>query len=174
MGQAKVWNGSSWVPHHMKVWNGSAWVGVPKVWTGAAWVPLAGFQLSPAADGCNNIVISGTCFGGPIFLNTGAEQEYTSTGGVTSKGDWLDSGDPAGVWVMWTRTGGTLSDWNSLGGGNENVRLNLGTTRNFRIQRAAQGISSLQGYFRFYDAATGGNLLYTTNTVSWTVEQGNA
>lgn len=174
MGQAKIWNGSSWVSHHPKVWNGSAWVGIPKFWDGTQWVNLAGEQVSAVANGCTNSVISGTCYGGPIFLNTGAEQEYTSTGGTVSQGNWLDAGSASNVWVVWHRTGGTLSDWNSLGGGNNGVRLNLGTSRNFRISRAAQGISTLIGYFEFWDAASGGNLLQTTSTVTWLVEQGNA
>lgn len=38
-GNAKVWNGTSWVAKPVKVWNGSAWVTKPvKRWTGSAWV----------------------------------------------------------------------------------------------------------------------------------------
>lgn len=38
-GNAKVWNGTSWVTKPVKVWNGSAWVTKPvKRWNGSAWV----------------------------------------------------------------------------------------------------------------------------------------
>lgn len=38
-GFAKVWNGTSWVPHQGKTWNGTAWVNHPiKGYDGANWI----------------------------------------------------------------------------------------------------------------------------------------
>lgn len=38
LGNAKVWNGSTWVAKPVKAWTGSAWVKKPvKYWTGTSW-----------------------------------------------------------------------------------------------------------------------------------------
>lgn len=128
-----------------------------------------GPSVSATADGCSNFRSSGTVYGGPRFLNTGAEQEYTNTGGVTSKGNWLDSGASSEVWVEWTRTGGSLANWDVWPGAG---RHQLSTTRSYQINRSSAGVESIAGYFRFYDAASGGNLLQQTSTVTWSIEQG--
>lgn len=39
LGNAKVWNGSAWLPKPVKAWNGTSWVKKPvKFWNGANWV----------------------------------------------------------------------------------------------------------------------------------------
>lgn len=127
----------------------------------------SGPQVSFRLDGDFNSRLNAACYAGYFIGNDGNEEEYSVSGGVENTTQWLDAGNASDVWSMWTRTSGTLSDWNSLGSGNNNVRLNLGTNRSFRIIRSSTGTSTIIGYTRAYDAATGGNLLQTTSTVTW-------
>lgn len=129
-----------------------------------------GPTVSARLDGRVNTVLSGTCYSGYQLQNDGDEYEYNSAGNITNLTTWLDTGAAGDVWQTWNRTGGTLSDWNSLGAGNNGVRLNLGTTRSFRIVRSPTGINTIIGYVQFHDAASGGNLLQTTSTVTWSAE----
>ena len=128
--------------------------------------------VSARLDGRQNSRFGASCYSGFQIASSGTEYEYSNTGSLTNSTVWLDSGAAADVWVMWTRTSGNLSDWNSLGSGNNNVRLQCSTTRSFRcIDTTGSGFPSgevnIYGYCRFYDAASGGNLLQTTSTVEW-------
>lgn len=135
----------------------------------------AGPTVSARADGATMSRLNLSCYAGIQFNTDGQEWEYSAQGSLILETTWLDTGSSSDVWVMWTRTGGTLSDWDSLGSGNNNVRLNLGTTRSFRIidtvSSEVGGAETIIGYFRFYDAATGGNLLQTTSTVTWSARR---
>lgn len=175
MAQIKVYNGTAWDNVNPKHYSGAAWVDhVTKFWNGSSWVELdsagGGPTVSPRLDGATNSRLNAACYAGFTLQNDGDEWEYSVSGGLTSLTTWLDTGAAGDVWVMWTRTGGTLSDWNSLGSGNNNIRLNLGTTRSFRLWRSSTGTNTISGYCRFYDAASGGNLLHTSSTVTWSAE----
>lgn len=121
-------------------------------------------SVNIAVNGRLNVNENATCYSGAYFLTSGTQYEYLFNGNGTSLGAWLLAGSNSEVWVMWTRTGGTLSDWNNLGGGNNNVRLQLSTSRYYRLNRTATGYNDIIGYFRMYDAASGGNLLDTGPT----------
>jgi hypothetical protein len=127
----------------------------------------SGPEVSARLDGALTSRTNLTCFSGFQIASSGTEYEYNNAGTLTNSTTWLDKGSSGEVWVMWTRTSGTLSDWNNLGAGNNNVRLQCSTTRSFRLNRTSAGFSDIFGYCRFYDAATGGNLLQTTSTVEW-------
>lgn len=175
MPQIKIYNGSSWIEPNVKVRGASSWLDPEmKYYSGTAWQTLEGAAVAPTvsarADGRFNSILSSTCYCGCAFYTSGLEYEYTAAGSLTNSTTWLDSGISDDVWVMWTRTGGTLSDWNSIGSGNNNVRLNITTTRGYRMVRNAAGTSTIIGYFRFYDAASGGNLLDTTAGATWSAE----
>jgi hypothetical protein len=42
----------------------------------------------------------------------------------------------------------------------------------YYLTRSVGGSESISGYFRFYDAASGGTLLAQTSTATWDIEQG--
>lgn len=176
MPQIKIYNGSSWIEPNAKVRGSSSWLDPEmKYWSGSAWLTLEGSVPAPTvsarADGRVNSFLDNTCYSGCAFYTSGLEYEYNSNGSVTNSTTWLDSGVSDDVWVMWTRTGGTLSDWNSLGSGSHNVRLQVSSTRAYRIVRSSNGTSTIIGYYRFYDAATGGTLLDTTSGATWSAEK---
>lgn len=175
MPQIKIYNGSSWLEPNAKVRGASSWLDPEmKYWSGSAWLTLEGAAVLPTvsarADGRSNSRYNNTCYSGCNFLTNGLEYEYSNTGSQTNSTTWLDTGLNDEVWVMWTRTGGTLSDWNSLGSGKNNIRQNLGSNQQFRIVRSGSGTSTIIGYFRFYDAASGGNTLQTTSGATWSAE----
>lgn len=173
MGITKYYTGSAWTEGNWKYYTGSAWADpVAKYYNGSSWISVDDqIVVSPRVDGASTTRENNNCFVGFQIASSGTEYEYNNVGSLVSATTWLDSGTAAEVWVMWTRTGGTLSDWNNLGGGNNNVRLQCSTTRSFRISRTTTGTDTIQGYTRWYDAATGGKLLFTTSTVTWSAER---
>lgn len=130
----------------------------------------SGVSVSARLDGRTNSLLDQACYVGFQLQNDGDEYEYGSTGSLTNLTTWLDSGSASDAWVTWNRTGGTESDWNNIGSGNNGVRLNLGTTRSFRLLTVGFGVDTITGYCQFHDAASGGNLLQTTSTVTWSAE----
>ena len=121
-----------------------------------------GLQVSAVANGQSNEgeeTAYSAVYAGAWFGSNGQEREYTVSGSTSSLvGDWLDSGNAADVWIVFTRTAGA-TDWDS--GHQPGTRYNLGTSRGFYMVDyvAGGGSATISGYFRFYDAATGGNLL---------------
>lgn len=172
MAAIKVWNGSAWVQPNVKHYSGAAWVDhETKYWTGSAWETLeaaSGPIVSARADGRSNSNLNPpntSCRVGCQFSTNGLEYELTSTGGLTNSTTWLDSGSNADVWVEFIRTGGTKTAWDSLA---NNTRYNLGTTRTFYLDDFQAGSeSTIIGYFRFWDAASGGNQLQQTGSATW-------
>lgn len=129
-----------------------------------------GPEVSARLDGRVNTLLSQGCYCGFSLESDGDEYEYSSTGNLASLTTWLDSGSGGQVWVTWNRTGGSLSDWNNIGAGNDGVRLQLSSNRNFRQFRSATGINTIIGYCQFHDAASGGNLLQQTGSATWSAE----
>ena len=124
--------------------------------------------VSAAADGDFNLRVNNPCYAGVQFQTSGLEKEYTNTGGLGPGGGdgiWLDSGLSSDVWVERIVTAGS---WNDIDPGAG--RHNLATTRSFRILRTPVGIRTVTGFFKFWDAASGGNLLQQTASASYTAE----
>jgi hypothetical protein len=128
------------------------------------WAPtVAGLSVSATANGDAN-TNNGTCYVGVQFNSSGVEYERNASTGAynISQGNWLVSGTAAEVWVEFIRTAGAAS----FDGISNSTRYQLSTTRSFGITDAG-GFNSISGYFVFHDAATGGNILQTTSTVTW-------
>lgn len=169
MATVKIWNGSSWVSVRPKMYNGSAWLQYGNFRnTAAGWEPLyptidPGLQVSAVANGQETEgldSIYSSIWAGAWFGSNGQEYEYNPyTGGISGyQGDWLDSGNASDVWVVFTRTAGDTA-WDSAHV--PGTRYNLSTSRGFYMQDvvAGGGAATITGYFQFYDAASGGNLL---------------
>ena len=131
--------------------------------------------VSVRADGRTNSRLDNSCYVGLAFYTTGLEYEYNSSGSITNSTTWLTSGNASNVWIMWTRTGGSQSDWDSLGVGYNNVRRQVTGTIAYRlvdtVSSAAGGAETITGYIRAYDAASGGNLLDTGPTATWSARR---
>ena len=169
MATVKVWNGSSWVSVRPKAYNGSAWLLHGNFRnTAAGWEPMyptidAGIQVSAVANGQysegENIIYT-SIYAGALFSSNGSEYEYNAfTGGTGNyQGDWLVSGNAADVWIVFNRTSGATA-WDSAHV--PGTRYNLSTSRGFYMQDVVAGGASalISGYFEFYDAVSGGNLL---------------
>jgi hypothetical protein len=180
MPQIKIYNGSIWVAPNAKVRGSSSWLDPEmKYWNGSSWQTLEGSAEAPTvdalADGRTNARLDAACYSGCAFYATGIEYEYNSAASLVSSRTWLTAGIADDVWLMWTRTGGSLSDWDSLGSGKNNIRQNCASTQAFRIidsiSSGAGGAETIIGYFRFYDAASGGNLLDTTSGATWSARR---
>ena len=130
---------------------------------------VSGPTVSPVGNGDTNFRFGSACYAGVQFNTSGIEYEYTAAGSATSsQGNWLDSGLSSEVWVEWTRTGGTLGAWNSINPGT--IRRQLSSTWSYRIIRSTNGTNTIAGYFKMYDAASGGNTLWTGPTATWSAE----
>jgi hypothetical protein len=89
-------------------------------------------------------------------------EERTNFNGCTqhghpsaTRGNWLEVGDSADVWVERIMVVGTFN-WSDPGAG----RHNLSTTRTFTISAFGFGsTNNATATFKFWDAASGGNLL---------------
>lgn len=123
----------------------------------------SGLSVSATANGDTNNNF-GTCYVGVQFNSSGVEYERdnNSTAYNVNMGNWLDSGTASEVWVEFIRTSGAAS-WD---GKSNSTRYNLGTTQSFGLTDAG-GTNSITGYFRFWDANTGGSTLQTTSSATW-------
>lgn len=118
-----------------------------------------------AANGGSNTRLLSICIHGVRFSITGLEQEYSNIGGLIEVGSWLATGLAQDVWVENTVTAGS---WNRADPGAG--RHNLGTARIWQIERASAGTHTVTSSFKFYDAASGGNLLQTTASAVYSAE----
>jgi hypothetical protein len=121
--------------------------------------------VSAAANGDINFTISPTdCFAGVQFNTSGNEFESNNAGLFNqSAGVWLDRGLSSEVWVERVVTSGS---WNNMDPGTG--RWQLSTTRSFRVVETGLGSTSVTGYFKFWDAASGGTLLQQTASATYT------
>ena len=107
----------------------------------------------------------GTCYVGVQLTSGGVEYERNASSGLynVSQGGYMVAGDPSEVWVEFVRTGGTEAAWPGF---SNSTRYNLGTTRGFGFDSSGSS-ASIIGYFRFWDASSGGNILQLGSTVTW-------
>lgn len=94
------------------------------------------------------------------YKTNGIEYENSSPGNQTtnqSRGNWLDTGDVADVWVERTIDVGSLDV--DAGAG----RLQLNSNRKFGLFADQIDVQSATVTFRFYDAAVDGTLLDTVS-----------
>jgi len=122
-------------------------------------------QVSPRLDGRSNTNL-GNCYSGFLLVNDGQEYEINNLGNGVSGTTWLDSGSASEVWAQWVKTSG--STWNSSDPGSG--RLQLSTSRTWRLIQTSTGIRTITGYVIFWPSASGGSPIYTSATVSWQAE----
>lgn len=127
--------------------------------------------LSPAPFGVTGVVLDAPCFAGVQYKPDGSElaAQDASSSFVISRGNWLNKGDSNSVYIQWTRTGGTLADWNSTDSGDARVQMNI--NRQWRIIRSILGVDTITGKFDFWNDATGGSLIATTGIITFTAER---
>lgn len=140
-----------------------------KINVAGTWKSVGGPSVSIDVNGRTNVRENAHCYSGAQFATGGTNYEITATAGYSSVGTWLDSGSNSDVWVQWVRTGGTLSAWNSLNPGTGRLQMDL--QRTYRIVQSVTGTSTIIGYFRAYDAASGGNLLDTGATGTYSAQR---
>ena len=141
------------------VWNAS---------NAAAAAGGGGPTVSMTANGqANSSQFINPVYAGQQFNTSGSEFECSAAGSYNqSLGAWLDTGSSSDVWVERFTTSGS---WNNVDPGTG--RHQLSTTRSFRVSRSIIGTTSVTGYFRMYDAASGGNTLQTTSSATWSAER---
>jgi len=124
---------------------------------------VIGPLVSALCNGDSNLRFGGTTYAGVKIDNDGEEYEHTNSGGWTSSiGTWLDAGEVGEVWVECIVTLGSWSSWNGTG------RWNCATDNVFQITQTGAGSNSVTCYFKFWDAASGGNLLQQTSSAVYT------
>jgi hypothetical protein len=132
----------------------------------SAWKAAGGGSPTVSADGTgytNSRGIGGDCWVGLEF-NTDGEEYRILAGGATSgtsQGTWLDSGSASDVWVEFLYSSGSAGQWDGF---SNSTRYQLNVTRTFRIDDTTinANVNAITGQFRFWDAASGGNILDTT------------
>lgn len=167
--ETKVRYSGSWRDCVPEVKSGGAWRNIAsiEVKSGGVWrsVLSSGPVVSMRANGDWNKRTGASCYVGPTFINNGDEYEYTPSGGLGSLTTWLDSGNAADVWIQHVKAFGT---WQDLDPGT--ARLQMSTTRSWRAVKTTFGFQTVAGYWKMYDAASGGNLLQQTSQTNWTSE----
>lgn len=129
--------------------------------------------LSPSTLGVGCVVdVGATGYAGILYNANGTELSTGDTATLEiyneSRGNWLDVGDASRVWIQWSRSGGTLADWNQTDSGDARLQCSAGNY-SWCIKRSTAGTSTIIGAFNFYDAASGGNLLATTGNITFSV-----
>lgn len=161
------------------VWKESTpWEKIGGVWeqmvdapikTGGAW-KTGLLQSGPSVDfkttGRANSRIGFACWSGARFYTSGVEYEVTPSNGSYSVGNWLTDGDAADVWIQHTQTSGQ----SAFDGRLNNTRYQVTANQTWYVYRSSVGTDTISGYFRAYDAASGGTLLDTSPTISFSAE----
>lgn len=137
-------------------------------------------QTSPAAGptvsmNTADVIYStalGACYANLQYNSSG--EEFKNSAGAfdnfsTSRGDWLDSGAAADVWLERTITTGTLFTDPGTG------RLQLSTTRSFRVRDNNPSAASVSCDLEMdmWDAASGGNNLENIPSIVLTANYNN-
>lgn len=118
-----------------------------------------GPTVSPSAAGVTRLASLNPTYAGVQYNATGVEWENAASGANTynvSRGSWLDSGASSEVWLERTINSGSLNASDPGTG-----RHQLSSTRTLAVSDSSIGGGAVtcNVTVRFYDAATGGNLL---------------
>ena len=129
---------------------------------GAAMNGYRKLRVDAISDPITQASFEDTAYAGVEFQSDGEQYKTPITGPnstySTDQGDWLTHGDASDVWVTCTITGGTLGSFNSEDAG-QGTRLQLNTSRAWRIVKSSPGTDTIIATFDFHDASSGGNLL---------------
>jgi hypothetical protein len=131
--------------------------------TAAFPAPGPSIVVSPVNAGDSNSRGLDTCYCGIGFFSDGIEYHHLAASATASvsQGAWLDSGSASDVWVQMTETSGVFD----AGPG---TRVNLASDWDWYVIQSSVGSKSVSCYFTFYDAASGGNVLATSATNTYT------
>ena len=123
--------------------------------------------VSALANGDYNSASSGTVYVGVKFDTDGNEYERNANGTYgASLGAWLDAGTSSQVWVEYIKNSGT-----SFSGKTPGTRYQISTDQEFYLTaNSILTLRTINCYFKFWDAASGGNLLQQTSNANWTAE----
>jgi hypothetical protein len=150
----------------IEVKHSGSWRTIQEVWakhSGVWRMVYSGLSALFNTNGDTNTRFSlGIVYAGIQFNSAGTESEYNTAGGLVSIGSWLKAGSASEVWVQLTTHSGS---WNSLNAGSG--RLQLSTTRSWRLSRSSNGSSSVSCTIKFYDAASGGNELDSVGPITF-------
>ena len=127
--------------------------------------------VSALANGDVNASIINSVWVGVKFDTDGEEYERNPNGGYGSTlGTWLDQGTSDQVWVEFIRTGGTVSKFDNR---NNNQRYQANVDSGWYIvdTNANSSAENVIGYFRFWDASSGGNQLQQTSSATWSANR---
>lgn len=159
MAVLKVYDGSSWVPAVGKTYDGAAWADQMKFYDGAAFIDL--YASGPTVIVAPVKLIANyrfeiICYAGVRVHLDGNLYQSSPTNSYTNDYEiWLDDGSNSEVWVERTIISGTLTSDAGTG------RLACSTSRTWYISRGFVGTKNTSIDLKFYDAASGGNLLDT-------------
>lgn len=170
MANMEVKHSGSWrTLTSVEVKHSGAWRSVKKVYAKHAGAWREVFSALTAlfnTNGDGNIILgSGTCYAGLQINSNGSEYEYNNAGTAVSIGTWLVNGTNSEVWVECVLGTGS---WNSINAGT-GTRLQCNTTRSWRVSTTGAA-TTVSCNFKFWDAASGGNLLDETGTILFTAE----
>lgn len=175
MGKLHIYTGAVWDDIQAQVYDGSQWVGKAEFKSDQGWTKLYPDFSVPLDVNVNTTgttqevseIAQSACYAGVEFRTDGSEFLINATDGRSYLGEWLLVGTSPEVWVEFVRTGGATS-WTS--GHTPGTRYQLNIERDFymRDDAPADQLSVfIDGYFRFWDAASGGSVLDTGTTGTW-------
>ena len=126
--------------------------------TAAALPPLVSAEGAGYTNSRSEAIAGFTDTGLRFDPTSGDEFRCTAAGSYNiNRGQWLDQGVGAQVWVVFNRTGGTRTNWDN--GKISGTRYNIASTQTFELSQNIVGSRTIIGQFQFYDAASGGTLL---------------
>jgi len=127
--------------------------------------------VSALGNGDTNSAILSSVKVGVRFATDGEEYEFLASGPPTATiGTWLDQGVSSDVWVEHLRTSGTETRFADHPNA---TRINIALNANFTLTdtTTGDGAKTITGTFKFWDAASGGNVLDTTSSAQYSANR---
>lgn len=157
----KIWDGSVWRdPTFVRRWSGSAWVDVGQVskWDGANWVQVWPSLVAAISDRFpfSLALFPGSALASYALLSSGSAQ----VDGSPVSGEWLVSGSASSFEVRATVQSGALTS------GTTGSWLNLGTTREWVVERTTLGTNTCALLVEIRNASSGSVLDSATITLT--------
>ena len=174
MAQAKIFNGSSWVPGHLKVWNGSAWVGLPKFYDGSQWVALASTLPAPYLSDYqlefNGFTTAPSAASAYIYVRTdGTIDRYINGSTIeqlNSSTDWLASADRSAAGNGDYEIRMDVNSGDTLQGDSTGVWLSDSTQRWWGLSQSGEGTKQTSVTLRIRKAGDAGSEVSDTFTIT--------
>ena len=158
MATLKVYTGASWVTTVAKVYDGATWKEKMSFHDGSSFQTLypTGPSVSWNGQTISNVRFGGACQANWKADNDGSKYKSDNVGTYSFYKVWLTSGLNSEVWVERTITAGSLT-LDTIGAS----RVIMTTDRQLGVTKTTSGFKTATVTVKFYDAASGGNLLAT-------------